>query len=101
AGGIGEMIDTPDNVSDAHVVVIHNDREIIGWIAVRAQDDEVIKVLVGDHHTALGVVVDDGFAFLGGFEADDGLHACWGFLGVAVAPSAIIADGALFGLGLF
>ena len=61
---VGEMINPADNMGHPHVVVINHDGKIIGGVAIGAQDDQIIQVPVGQHHTALGIVSDDGFAFL-------------------------------------
>ena len=70
SGGVGEVVNAADNVCDSHVVVIDNDCQIVSWGAVRAQDDEVIQVLVGVGDFALDVVFDDGFTLIRGANAD-------------------------------
>ena len=62
-GGVGEVVVAADDVGDAHVVVVHDDRVHIGRNAVRTQDDEVVEVLVGETHVALDAVAHDRLAF--------------------------------------
>src|SRR5271154_5630070 len=40
AESVTEMLVAADDMGDAHVMVVDDDREIIGWRAIRAQDDE-------------------------------------------------------------
>ena len=87
-------------MGDAHVVIINDDGEIVGRVTVGAQDDEIIKVLVGNDDAALGMIIDDRLTFLRGLEADDGFDALRCRCRVTVAPGAVIADSALFSLGL-
>ena len=37
SGRVGEVIDAPDHMGDAHVVIVHDDGELIGRRAVAAQ----------------------------------------------------------------
>ena len=91
-------------MGDAHVVIVHHHGQHIGGVAVRAQQHEVVEVLVGEHDAALHLVVDDGLACLWRLEADDGPEpARLGFrrLRVAqIAPATVIAWRQLEGAGL-
>ena len=73
--GVGQMIVAANDVRHAHVVIVDDDREHIGRVAVRAQEHEVVEVLVGERDLALHLVVDDRLALLAGAEADDGRDA--------------------------
>ena len=64
ARGIDQVIVAADDVGDAHVVVVDHDREHVGRIAVAAQQDEVVEILVLPDHAALNLVLDHGFAGL-------------------------------------
>ena len=52
-GGVGQVVVAADDVGDAHVVVVDDDGEHVGRVAVRAQEDEVVEVLVGEDDAAL------------------------------------------------
>ena len=104
AGRVGQMVVAPDDMGDAHVVIVHHHGQHIGGVAVRAQQHEVVEVLVGEHDAALDLVVDDGLAGLGRLEADHGLEpARLGLRSLRVAqiaPAAIIAGREFQGAGL-
>ena len=56
--GIGQVIDAADDMRHLHVVIVDDDGEIVGRVAVGAQDDEVVELLVREHDAALHLVVD-------------------------------------------
>ena len=62
AGGIGEMVVAADDVGDAHVVVVDHDGQHVGRRAVRAQQHEVVEILVLPDHAALDRVLDHRLA---------------------------------------
>ena len=62
ARGVGEMVVAADDVGDAHVVVVDHDREHVGRRAVRAQQHEVVEVLVLPDDAALHLILDRGLA---------------------------------------
>ena len=56
------MVVAADDVGDAHVVVVDDDGEHVGRVAVRAQQDEVVEILVLPDDAALHRVLDHGLA---------------------------------------
>ena len=100
AGTIHQMLDAANDVGHAHVVIIDHHGEIVDRRAVRAQDNDVLEILVLEHDAALDHVLDHGLALARGLEADDGLNAGRGFGGIAVAPGAQHHERRLLGLGL-
>ena len=62
--GVGQMIVAANDVRHAHVVVVDDDGEHVGRIAVRAQEHQVVEVLVGERDLALNEVVDHRLALL-------------------------------------
>ena len=62
ARGVGQVIVAADDVGDAHVVVVDDDGMHVGRHAVRAQDDEIVEILVGKAHVALHAVAHDRLA---------------------------------------
>jgi hypothetical protein len=86
AGGIDQVIVAPDNVGDAHVVVIDHHRQHVGRVAVTAQQYEIVEVLVLPDHAALDLVLDHGFAGLRRLETDGRLHATKRLRRIAVPP---------------
>ena len=101
AGGIDQMIVAPDDVGDAHVVVVDHDRQHVGRVAVAAQQHEIVEVLVLPDHAALDLVLDHGLAGLRRLEADGRLHAGRRFRGIAVPPHPVIEAGLALGAGFF
>ena len=95
------MVVAPDDVGDAHVVIVDHHREHVGRIAVAAQKHEIVEVLVLPDHAALDLVLDHGFACLRRPQPDCGLDISGGFGGIAVAPHPVIEPGATLGAGLF
>ena len=88
---VGQMIVATNDVRHPHVVVVDDDREHVGRIAVRTQQHEIVEILVGEDDLALHLVVDNRLALLGGAQTDHGLDA-GGRLGwIAVAPAAVVA----------
>src|SRR5215208_3802446 len=90
ARGIDQVIVAPNDMRDAHVVVVDYDGEHVSRIAVAAQENEVVEVLVLPDHAALNLVLYYGFSGLRRPEPDSGLHAGWGFRSIAVAPHAVV-----------
>ena len=88
---VGQMIVAADDVGDAHVVIVDHNREHVGRVAVRAQEQEIVEVLVGEHDLALHLVVDDCLALLPGAQPDDGGDAGGRLRRIAVAPAAVVA----------
>ena len=62
--GVGQMIVAANDMGHAHVVIVDDDGEHVGRIAVRAQQHEVVEILVGEDDLALHLVVDDRLAVL-------------------------------------
>ena len=85
------MIVATNDMRHPHVVIVDDDREHVGRIAVRAQQHEVVELLVGEDDLALHLVVDDRLAFLSGAQADHRLDARGRFGWIAVAPAAVVA----------
>ena len=98
--GVGQVVVAADDVGDAHVVVVDDDREHVGRIAVRAQQHQVVELLVGEDDLALHLVVDDRLAVLARAQADRRLDARRRLRGVAVAPAPVVAHRLAFGARL-
>ena len=97
---VGEMVVAANDVGDVHVVVVDDDRKIVGRGSVAAQDHEIVEFLIAKDDTSLHAILDHGFAFARGFEADRGLDSGRRLGRVAIAPSAVIAGRAALGAGL-
>jgi hypothetical protein len=69
------MIVAANHMRDAHVHVIDDDAEVVGRIAVRACDDQIIQLRVLEHHAAVHLILDDDRAFERVLETDDRLDA--------------------------
>ncbi len=94
ACGIDEVIVAANDVRDGHVMIVDHDREHVGRGSVRAQQHEVVEILVLPDHAALDLVVDHGFSGLGRLETDHRFDVGRSFGGRAVAPAAVVAHGA-------
>ena len=99
AKGVVEVIVTPDDVGDAHVVVVDAHGEHVGWRAIGTEQDEVVNFAVLDLDPALHHVVDDGAALLRGSHADDEGRPVRCLGGIAVAPASVVARVTALGLG--
>ena len=97
---IGEMIVAANDLRDAHVVIVDDDRQHVGRRAVGAQQNEIVEILVLEDDASLHGVLDDRLAVLGRLDAHDIGRAGGRLGGVAIAPAAVVAPGALFRLGL-
>jgi len=98
---IRQVVVAADDMCDAHVVIVHDDGQVIGRRAVATQDDEIIELFVRKAHLAHDMVTNDCFALVRRPKAHNGSHAgrCVGR--VAIAPAAVVPDGAAFGPGFF
>ncbi len=74
-----------------HVVIVDDDGEHVGRVAVGAQQHEIVEFLVGEDDLALHLVVDDGLALLGGAQPDHRRDARRRLRRVAVAPAPVVA----------
>ena len=75
ARGVGEMVVAANDMRHAHVVIVDDDGEHVGRVAVRSQEHEIVEILVGEHDLALHLVVDHRLAFLPRAQPDDGRDA--------------------------
>ena len=101
AEGVVEVIVAADHMADSHVVVVDDDRQIVGRRAVGAQDDQIVEFAVRHRDFALHTVADRRRALLRCLEADRRLDAGRRLGRVAVAPSAVIAHRAPLGARAF
>jgi hypothetical protein len=99
ARGVDQVIVAANDVGHAHVVVVDHHGEHVGRVTVGAQQHEVVEILVLPCDAALDLIVDHGFAGLRRLEADHRLDAGRRLGRIAVAPAAVVAHGAAFGLG--
>jgi hypothetical protein len=97
---IGQVIDAADDMGYRHVVIVDDDRQIVGRIVVRSQNYEIVEIAVLEYHLALDGILNDRFALLWSFEPDRRFDAGRRFGGFAVAPRPVIAYRALLGLRL-
>ena len=90
AEGVVEMVVAADDMGDAHVVIVDDDREHVGRRAVRAEQDQVVELAVAHRDPALDAIVDHRLALARRLEPDDE-----GRVGAAsrrrVAPAAVDA----------
>ena len=70
AKGVVQMVVAADHMGDSHVVVVDDDREIVGGRAVRAQDDQIVELGIGDRDLALNEVADGRGTLLRRAQAD-------------------------------
>src|SRR6266487_4529470 len=66
---IVEMVIAPDDMRDAHSRVVHHRSKVIGRHAVRAHDDEVIKLTVLKYHAAFHQILYHRVPGLRSYEA--------------------------------
>ena len=85
------MVVAANDVADAHVVIVHHHREIIGGRAVGARDDEIVELGIRHRHLALHHVLYGGGAVALRLEADHRLYIFRRRRRVAVAPAPVIA----------
>ena len=68
------MVVAADNMGNAHVVIVHDNAEVVSWCAVGAGDNQVVKRFVGNRDFAFDQVRPFGDAVQRCFETDNGLH---------------------------
>ena len=55
---IVEVVVAADHMGYPHIVVVDNDREIVGRAAVRPQDDQIVELGIRDRDLTLNMVAD-------------------------------------------
>ena len=71
-----DVVVAADHVRDAHVVIVDDDAEVVGWRAVRAGDDQVVELGTREGDGPVDDVVDDHGALVRVAEAHDRIDAC-------------------------
>ena len=59
ARSVGQVVIATNDVGNAHASVINNSGKVIGWGAVRAEDDKVIKLASVKGYVTVNCVVDN------------------------------------------
>ncbi len=90
------MVVAADDVGDAHVMVVHHHRQHIGGGAIRAQQHQIVQILVGEGNRPLHLILDHRHALLRSPQTHDRLAVRGALGGIAVAPTAVIARWAAF-----
>ena len=96
ARGVVDVVVAAHHVGDAHVDVVHHHREVVGRMAVRAEDHQVVQLAVGDLDQALDLVVPHHRAVQRVLQPDHpvGVVAARFVqlrLAAALAPGAVVA----------
>ena len=91
------MVVAPDDVGDAHVVIVDDHGQIIGRRAVRTQQHQIVEIGIGPGHRALDRVVNRHRTGQGAAEAHDVRLGRIAFRRIAVAPRGL--ERAALGLG--
>jgi hypothetical protein len=69
AGGVVQMVISPEDMGDFHGGIIHHHRKIIGGEAVAPQNDEIIQFRIIKFHATLDEIFHDGLPFPRGKKA--------------------------------
>src|SRR5687767_7700737 len=80
------MVIASYHVCDLHQRIVHHDRKIIGGIAVRTKNDEIVEHIVVKNNFALDQVVDYRLAFQRRFESQRGLSGRLADAQLSAAP---------------
>ncbi len=81
-----DVVFTANHMGDAHIPVIHDDAEVVGWRTIGAADDQVIQFLVAELNRATDLVVKDDRTFLRIAETHNArLIICMMFMAVTAA----------------
>ena len=62
--GVGQVIVATNDVGDTHIVVVDDDRQIVGRRPVAPDDDEVVELIVREPDIAHDMVANHRFAFV-------------------------------------
>ena len=73
-GCVIEMIITAHDVSDVHLAVVNNNREIVGRHTIRAHDDQVVQLRIVENYLTTDSVVHSNLPVGGRFETNDRIH---------------------------
>ena len=84
-----DVVVAADDVGDAHVQVVHHHREVVGGVAVGAEDHQVVEFIVAPLDAALDLVLEHHAAADRVLEADDAVGVV-AFCFVAVAVVAVV-----------
>ena len=103
------MVVAADHMGHAHVVVVHDDGKHVDGRSVRAQQDHVVHLVIGDRDIPLHGIGNRGRAVARGADADGkgcvGMGALWHVApgraeeGRAAGGAGLFAEGLDFGLG--
>ncbi len=97
AKGIVEVVVAADHMGNAHVVIVDDDRKIVGRGAVGPQDYQIVELGIDDRHLSLDLVTDRRRAVLRRLQPDRRRNPGRSLGRIAIAPRAVIADRALLG----
>src|SRR5512139_3587517 len=64
AGGVIQMIISPDDMGDGHGRIIHNNRKIIRGEPITSQDDQIIQLRIIKFHSALNEILHHRLPFV-------------------------------------
>src|SRR5690606_37163872 len=90
ARGVVDVVVAAHHVGDAHVHVVHHHREVVGGMAVGAEDHQVVELAVGDLDPALDLVVPGHRALQRVAETDDAVRVV-AVRQAGVARGAVVA----------
>src|SRR5262245_15538417 len=88
--GIGQVIVAADDIGNRHLVVVDNDRGIVGGGAIAPQDNEIVQVLVGQYYAALHAIFDHCLAFARRRKANGWVEPWRRLWRIAMPPGAIV-----------
>src|SRR5215469_2360900 len=95
--GVVEVVIPPDDMSDAHVMIVDDDREVVGRRPVRSEDDQIVELGIRDGDLALDMVTDRRRTLLRRLQPDRRRDSRRSLGWVAVAPRPVVAYRALLG----
>ncbi len=85
---VEKVVIPANDMGDLHIKIIHHYSKIIGRGTIAAGDDQIIHLLIADHHPPLDQIIDHYAAVDGVAKTDNRLNT-WARIGI-VATAAVI-----------
>ena len=70
AEGVVQVVVAADHMGNAHIMVVDNDGQVVGWRAVGPQDYQIVELSIGDGDLPLNAIMDSRRTLLRRFQPD-------------------------------
>src|SRR5215831_3839880 len=89
-GSVVEMVIAANDMGNAHVMVVDDDRQHIGRRTVGPEQNEVVEIFILPCNASLHLILNDGFAGQWSLKPDHWVNTCRYVLGIAVTAAPVV-----------